>query len=167
MQTPVRLTLRATDLPNIAGVFKVSDPYASVSLRIDGEDEIIELGNTEVLKNTLDPEWTSSFTFLFQLGKPASIMVKIFDKDSKAARDEYMCGTVFSVGAVVGSRGNTLGKKMKGGGTLIAFIEKEESDALFIFQLRAIDLKNVENSVFSKSDPFFEVAKKGIDSEEW
>ena len=167
MQTLVRLTLRAVDLPNIAGVFNVSDPYASVSLKVDGEDEVLDLGRTEVLRNTLSPDWTSTFTFSFKLGKPASIMVKVFDKDTKGDEDKYICGTMFSVSSVLAKCGNTLGKKMKGGGTLIATIEKEDSEAFLIFQLRGSDLKNVENTMFSKSDPFFEVSKKIAGSDEW
>lgn len=164
---PIRLTLRAKDLPNDGGgLFGVIDPYAVVYFKAVGDDDVEELGRTEVIKNNVSPTWISSFSFDFNLGKPASILVKIYDENS-SDEDEYICGTVVTVGSVLGKRGNILGKKMKGGGTLIVHMEKEETEGKMLLQLRGKDLKNVEDGLFAKSDPFFEIAKQELETDEW
>ena len=78
----LQLTLHATGLKNIAGFFGTSDPYAEVKLLVSGSDEEpgILLGKTEVIENSLSPEWTTLFPFDHSFGKEACIKVSIFDE---------------------------------------------------------------------------------------
>jgi hypothetical protein len=56
------------------------------------------------------------FAFEYELGTPMKVVVSIFDDVSKGD-DKGMGAAVFDIGAIVGSRGNTRAKKVKGGGT--------------------------------------------------
>jgi len=141
-----------------------------VQLKKSVVDDVEDLGTTEVIKNSLDPHWTSSFNFDFEISDACSLKVSIYDKNSKGKSmkdDPYMGGTVFSVGTVLGKRGNSMGKRIRSGGTIYAHIEREEKVGRFLFQLRGIDLKNVEDSLLSKSDPFFEISRQVEGGGEW
>lgn len=56
------------------------------------------------------------FAFDYELGTPMKVVVSIFDGVSKGD-DKGMGAAVFDIGAIVGARGNTRAKKVKGGGT--------------------------------------------------
>ena len=71
----LQLTLHASELKNVAGLGKgTSDPYAEVKLFVAGSDKEPGklLGRTEVIKNSLSPEWTTSFIFDHSFGKEGS-----------------------------------------------------------------------------------------------
>ena len=86
----LQLTLQATGLKSVAGHGKKkSDLYAEVKLLFANEERF--LGRTEVIKNSLSPEWTASFLFDHSVvGKDAFIEVSVVDKGKKATSDEFM-----------------------------------------------------------------------------
>jgi len=64
----VQVSLYARNLPNVAGLFKgTSDPYAIVKKLTQGGSPV-EIGRTEVVKNTLSPTWTKRFIVDYELG---------------------------------------------------------------------------------------------------
>ena len=87
------VSLKATKLKNVAGAFKgQSDPFAVVTIlgnQRDSKPQII--GKTEVIKNSLDPDWTTTLRIDYELGEPANLLVKIFDENSKG--DNVPTGT--------------------------------------------------------------------------
>mmetsp|Transcript_2477 Transcript_2477/g.3436 ORF Transcript_2477/g.3436 Transcript_2477/m.3436 type:complete len:570 (-) Transcript_2477:75-1784(-) len=154
----VKLSLTATRLPNVAGMFKgTSDPYAIVKISHPGSSPK-ELGRTEVIKNTLDPRWTRQFVFDHELGTPSFLSVAVFDRIPKET-DKPMGSAMIDVDSVLGSKGNLKAKKMKGGGVLYAKVMKHQGMGDFNLQLRGIKLENVEG-LFKKSDPFYEVWRR-------
>lgn len=146
----------------MAGAFKgTSDPYAIVTLLAgDPRDKPRVLGKTEVIKNSLSPHWTTTFTLDYGFGKPTRVNVGVYDEVRKVKIDRPMGSAVFEIGEILGSRGGIKAKKLKNGGTLFARVEKapEYPAGTFNFTLRGIKLKNVEG-IFNKSDPFFEVSR--------
>lgn len=164
------VSLKATKLKNVAGAFKgQSDPFAVVTLlgnQRDSKPQII--GKTEVIKNTLDPDWITTFTIDYELGEPANLLVKIFDENSKG--DNVPMGSaIFDVGRVLGSKGSTKAKKMKDDkGTLFVRVEKAKGCGTFKLKMSGVGLKNLDG-FFNKSDPFYEFAKKdlGLRGTEW
>jgi hypothetical protein len=158
--TRVQLTLYAQNLKNVAGFGKgASDPYAVVTLiASDPRDKPQILGQTEVIKNALSPQWTKHFLIDFQFGKPTRINVGIYDESRKVKT--AMGSAVFEVGEMLGARGGIKAKKLKSSGTVFCRVEKaKEQDAGTLqFTLRGIKLKNVDGFL-SKSDPFFEVSR--------
>ena len=160
--TRVQLSLYAQRLPNVAGTFKgTSDPYAIFTLLAsDPRDKPKILGQTEVIKNTLSPRWTTTFTIDFVFGKPTRVNVGIYDEIRKAKTNKPMGSACFEIGEILGSKGGIKAKKLKNGGTVFARVEKapEHHAGTLNFTLRGINLKNV-HGFFNKSDPFFEVSR--------
>jgi len=154
-------TLHATGLKNVAGLGKgTSDPFAIVTLLASGPGEKPRvLGKTEVIKNSLSPKWTTSFSFDYSFGKETHINVSVVDEVTRQS-DKPMGSAVFEIGDILGSRGSTMAKKLKRGGTLYARITKAptRSAGKLALRLHGIKLKNVDG-LFGKSDPFFEVRR--------
>jgi Ca2+-dependent lipid-binding protein len=114
----VELSFHATKLKNVAGALKgTSDPFAVATLIATQSGQKPEvLGKTEVIKNNLNPNWVKVFVIDYELGSTTKVAVSIFDEVKK--RENISMGTtVFDIGEVLGSRGNTVGKKIKNGGT--------------------------------------------------
>ena len=84
-----QLTLRANRLKNVAGALKgTSDPYAVVTLLTSnpGEEPVeLELNKTNVIKNTLNPAWTTAIPLECDTEKATLIRVKVFDEVTKSA----------------------------------------------------------------------------------
>jgi len=156
----IEISLHASRLKNVAGAFKgTSDPFAVVTLIATTQDAKPKvLGKTEVIKNSLNPQWVKTFTLDYQLGTPCKFAVNIFDEVRKGD-NKPMGSAIFDVGELLGARGNTKAKKLKKGGTLFAMARKAQGSGLLRLQLKGTKLKNVEG-LFGKSDPFFELSRR-------
>jgi len=156
----VQLSLWARKLPNVAGTFKgTSDPFAvvtQVSMDTSGQTKV--LGKTEVIKNNTSPEWVKVFIFDYKLGTPVKAAVQVYDEVRKG-ENKSMGSAVFDIGSVLGARGNTQAKKMKGGGTIYARVDKYVGSGTLRLAMKGTKLKNTEGFL-RKSDPFFELSRK-------
>lgn len=72
-----QISLSATDLPNHAGLFRTSSPYASVRLTSNGQIE--ELGETEHMEKCLSPDWARIFFCNLSPSGITNIEVTIYD----------------------------------------------------------------------------------------
>ena len=73
------------------------------------------LGKSEVIKNSLNPDFAKVFVMDYQLGTPVKVAVTLFDEVRKG--DNISMGSaVFDIGELLGARGNTKAKRVKGGG---------------------------------------------------
>jgi hypothetical protein len=161
----VELSIHAVKLANVAGAFKgTSDPFCIVTkIATDPSEKAEVLGKSEVVKNTLSPDFVKVFTLDYDLGTVTKIAVSIFDEVRKGD-NKTMGAAIFDVGEILGSRGNTKGKRLKGGGTVYVHARKAQGSGVLRLQLSGEKLKNVEGfGVFQKSDPFFEISRR-IDS---
>jgi Copine/C2 domain len=158
----VELSLHATGLKNVAGAFKgTSDPYAVVThIATSANAKPVVLGKTEVVKNSLNPEWVKVFVLDYELGAPMKLVVSIFDEVRKNEH-KSMGSAVLDVAELLGCRGNTQAKRLnsKGGGTLYANVRKAQGSGLLRLQLAGKDLKNVEG-MMRKSDPLYEIRRQ-------
>mmetsp|Transcript_25935 Transcript_25935/g.31380 ORF Transcript_25935/g.31380 Transcript_25935/m.31380 type:complete len:572 (+) Transcript_25935:136-1851(+) len=159
----VQLSFFARQLPNVAGAFKgTSDPYAVVTqLSTENGKKPTVLGKTEVIKNTLNPSWTKAFILDFELGKPININVSVFDEVRKGDNKD-MGSAMFEVGAVLGSKGNTMAKKTRKKGNIYARVTKVVGSGSLKLKLRGHKLENTEGFL-RKSDPFYELCRKNDD----
>mmetsp|Transcript_21947 Transcript_21947/g.62509 ORF Transcript_21947/g.62509 Transcript_21947/m.62509 type:complete len:561 (-) Transcript_21947:108-1790(-) len=159
----LELSLYAKDLKNVAGAFKgTSDPYAVVTqLSTNDSSPAKVLGKTEVIKNTLSPEWIKVFFLDYELGTPVKIAISLFDEVRKGD-NKSMGAAMFDVGALLGARGCTKAKRVKGGGTLFAHVRKSVGQGVLRLKMQGVKLKNTEGFL-RKSDPFYELYRK-IDS---
>jgi Copine/C2 domain len=158
----VNIKLYASRLKNVAGAFKgTSDPYAVVTLLAGGPNENPRvLGKTEVIKNSLSPDWITQFTVDYQFGKETRINIAIFDEVRKTGKHKPMGSAQFEIGEILGSRGNVKAKGLKTGGTLFCRVTKaaDEDYGVLQLQFRGEDLKVSEGGGLfgrGKPDPFF------------
>jgi hypothetical protein len=164
------ISLKASNLKNVAGTFKgQSDPFAVVTLLGNHRDDKPHIiGKTEVIKNTLHPDWVNTFIIDYELGEPVNLLVKIFDENSKG--DNVPMGSaLFEVGNILGSKGSAKAKKMKDDkGTIFVRVEKAKGCGIFKLKMSGVELKNLDG-FFNKSDPFYEFTKKDFGSRgsEW
>lgn len=167
--TKIILSIKANDLPNVAGAFKgTSDPFAVLTvLASDREAKPFILGKTEVQKNTLDPDFVKTFPLDYDLGKPTNVLVKFFDKVTDG--DNIPMGSaVFSIGSILGAKGNTKAKMLQDGGKVFIRARKQKDCGMLRLKLGGSDLTNLDG-YFNKSDPFYQITKKdyGFRGSEW
>jgi hypothetical protein len=68
------------------------------------------------IKNSLNPEWNKVFVFDYELGTPTKVAVMLFDEVQKGD-NKSMGSAIFEIGELLGARGGTKAKKVRGGGT--------------------------------------------------
>ena len=156
----LELSLHASKLKNVTGG-GTSDPFVVVTAlgNQPGAKPNI-LGKTEVIQNSLSPHWVKVFVLDYELGTPIKVACNVFDQAVKGgAENKSMGSAVFDIGELLGARGNTKAKKLKGGGTLFANVRKATGSGTLRLQCKGSKLKNVEG-MMSKSDPFFELSRK-------
>lgn len=110
----LQLNLHAKDLKNIAGVFGKSDPFAVVSLSEEGADARVELGQTETIDKTLDPNWTKLFKFHYNENRITGIAIVIYDK--KRSDKKIMGTALFDVSTVLARDECVMEKHLGNGG---------------------------------------------------
>lgn len=156
----VEVSIHAIKLKNVAGAFKgTSDPFAVVTKIATSQGTKPEvLGKTEVIKNSLHPNWVKTFTLDYELGTPVKLAINIFDEVRKG-ENKSMGSAVFDIADVLGARGNTKAKRIKKGGTIFCAVRKAKGSGMLRLKLKGTKLKNVEGGFFGKSDPFFELSR--------
>jgi Ca2+-dependent lipid-binding protein len=159
----VELTVHASKLKNVAGLGKgTSDPFAVVTLMATKTGDKPEiLGKTEVIENSLSPNWVKTFPIEYNLGTPMKVAVQIYDEVQKGKNKSTkgMGSATFDIAEVLGARGNVKAKKLKNGGTIFVHVGKSKGSGLLRLKMKGIKLKNTEGFM-RKSDPFFEIERK-------
>jgi len=156
----LQISLHATNLTNIRGLVGTSNPLASLTLIPAEEDELPEeIGQTEVIENSLSPRWATTFDVDFEFGNPSKILVNVYDHHQK--HNTKMGSAVFELGKILGAKGSVKAKKLRHGGILACRVQKapDKKKGVLKLGLRGIKLKNVEY-FFGKSDPFFELSRQ-------
>jgi len=157
------LSVRANHLKNVAGVMKgTSDPFAVITiLPMDLSEKPHILGKTEIVKNTLDPDFVTSFTVDYNLGRETKVLVKLYDHVSKGD-NMSMGSTTFEIGNVLGSKGSIRTKKLKDDrGTITIKVEELKDFGRLKLKLGGVKIKN-RDGWLNKSDPFYEIWKKEV-----
>ena len=114
----IELSFHAINLKNVAGLGKgISDPYLVVT-QIPNDRNVgqqaIPLGKTEVIKNTLNPNW--AHVFIIDKTHPGTkITASIYDEVRKSD-DKSMGSTIFDIDEILASRGGTMSKSIGKGG---------------------------------------------------
>jgi len=162
----VKVSLKAKDLKNVAGHFKVSDPFA-VLTRIPNEVGAppVMIGKTEVINDCLSPDWNTEFIVNYEMGTPTRVAISIFDEILKKGKPNKAMGSaIFEIATVVATKGHTKAKELVNGGTIFIRCEhvEEESKERLILRLSGLNMTK-------KSSPFFELSKMvdGGSGTEW
>lgn len=93
------------------------------------------LGKTEVVENNLNPQWAKHFAFDYDLGTPCRLAVSVFHH-KKSGSSESMGAAIFDVGQVLGARGSTKAKQLKGNGQIYMTVRKAEPAGTFRFKFK-------------------------------
>jgi Ca2+-dependent lipid-binding protein len=72
-----QISISAVDIPNKAGLFRISSPYASVKLTTNGQS--IDLGETEHVNKCLSPDWAKVFICDISPEEITNIEITIWD----------------------------------------------------------------------------------------
>jgi hypothetical protein len=88
---------------------------ANVSSQCISPPLLCNLGHHSI-KNDLSPNWVKVFKVDYELGSTVKVAVSIFDEVRKS-ENLPMGSCVFDIAEVLAARGNTKGKRVKGGGT--------------------------------------------------
>ena len=137
---------------------------------IRSSERAIEVGRTEVVYDTQNPDFASTFKVNYHFEENQMLTVKIFDEDKKGSRSlsdhDYAGMITVSLGQLMGSNGNVVAKKVSGGtGQGIIAVRAEEVTAChdqIILQLGGNGLKN-KDGWFGTSDPFITCSRMNED----
>lgn len=166
----IRISLRAARLPNVASLFKgISDPYAKFyQLPANGDQyPILILGETEVVKNCLNPDFVKTMTLDYDPTEDSPlIMIKIFDEVRKN-EDIFMGSVTFRLSEVLEAENNTMMYQLCRGGHTHVTAEDVEGEGMLTLKLSGKGLKNPPGNGkglkyvtgLGRSNPFFELSK--------
>ncbi|XP_071534186.1 copine-8-like isoform X2 [Panulirus ornatus] len=151
----VELSLSAKDLRDRDALSK-SDPLCIVYMKETGQDRFFEIGRTEMIKDSLNPQWIRKLEVEYRFEERQVLRFAIYDWDTKTTNpdDQDSLGTVeCSLGEIMAYQGSQLSRTISGGGILM--IEGDEvssSKEVITMNMSGADLD--KKDFFGKSDPF-------------
>ncbi|XP_063850342.1 copine-8-like isoform X3 [Scylla paramamosain] len=137
--------------------FSKSDPLCIVYLKDMGQDRFQEIGRTEMVKDSLNPQWVRKIEIDYRFEERQLLRFAIYDWDSKSSNpdDQDKLGTVeCSLGEIMGRQGSQLSKTIQGG-TGVLMMEGDEvssSKEVVTMDITGTDLD--KKDFLGKSDPF-------------
>ncbi|KAM9705303.1 copine-8-like [Menidia menidia] len=158
--TQVEITVSARNLLDM-DTFSKSDPICVLYTQGMGNKEWREFGRTEVIDNTLNPDFVKKFILDYFFEERQNLRFDLYDVDSNSAnlsKHDFLGQAQCSLGEVVGSLGSRLEKPLGGipgkkCGTIIVKAEELNNcreSVLIQFCGNKLDKKDF----FGKSDPF-------------
>ncbi|XP_020494441.1 copine-8 isoform X2 [Labrus bergylta] len=158
--TKVEITVSCRNLLDL-DTFSKSDPICVLYTQAMGNKEWREFGRTEVIDNTLNPDFVQKFMLDYFFEERQNIRFDLYDVDSKSAnlsKHDFLGQAHCTLGEVVGSLGGRLEKALGG-------IPGKKCGIIIV---KAEELNNCRESVmmqfcgnkldkkdfFGKSDPF-------------
>ncbi|KAF6118111.1 copine 8 [Phyllostomus discolor] len=141
--------------------FSKSDPICVLYVQGIGNKEWREFGRTEVIDNTLNPDFVRKFILDYFFEEKENLRFDLYDVDSKSpnlSKHDFLGQVFCTLGEIVGSQGSRLEKPIVGipgkkCGTIILTAEELNCcrDAVLMqFCANKLDKKDF----FGKSDPF-------------
>ncbi|XP_068417418.1 copine-8 isoform X3 [Eschrichtius robustus] len=141
--------------------FSKSDPICVLYVQGVGNKEWREFGRTEVIDNTLNPDFVRKFILDYFFEERENLRFDLYDVDSKSpnlSKHDFLGQVFCTLGEIVGSQGSRLEKSIIGipgkkCGTIILTAEELNCcrDAVLMqFCANKLDKKDL----FGKSDPF-------------
>ena len=124
----------------------------------------VEIGRTEVVGDTRDPQFTSKFRLDYHFEQEQTYLVRVYDEDLKYATDlrehDYMGGAIFTLSELVGAPGCILNRPLTHENTQLYIRGEEIKEAREILEIRfsAQDLAGLEN-VLDNKDTYIRIQK--------
>ena len=114
LAVPIRLHISGRNLKNL-DVFSKSDPLCIVLEKAQDTDEWFEVGRTEYIKNTLNPDFQTCIDIDFYFEKTQILKFEFIDDDGGDEDDPYydvIGSTTTNLSTVMASKGHTLSKPL-------------------------------------------------------
>ncbi|KAG5845836.1 copine-8 isoform X1 [Anguilla anguilla] len=158
--TKVEITVSCRNLLD-RDTFSKSDPICVLYTQGIGNKEWREFGRTEVIDNTLNPEFVRKFILDYFFEERQNLRFDLYDVDSKSAnlsKHDFLGQAFCTLGEVVGSLGSRLEKPLVGipgkkCGTIIVKAE-ELNNCRESVMMQFCGNKLDKKDFFGKSDPF-------------
>ncbi|XP_022604911.1 copine-8 [Seriola dumerili] len=158
--TKVEITVSCRNLLD-RDTFSKSDPICVLYTQGMGNKEWREFGRTEVIDNTLNPDFVRKFILDYFFEERQNLRFDLYDVDSKSAnlsKHDFLGQAYCTLGEVVGSLGSRLDKALGGipgkkCGTIIVKAE-ELNNCRESVMMQFCGNKLDKKDFFGKSDPF-------------
>ncbi|KAM6962061.1 copine-8 isoform 2-T2 [Tautogolabrus adspersus] len=158
--TKVEITVSCRNLLD-KDTFSKSDPICVLYTQGMGNKEWREFGRTEVIDNTLNPDFVQKFMLDYFFEERQNLRFDLYDVDSKSAnlsKHDFLGQAHCTLGEVVGSLGSRLDKALGGipgkkCGTIIVKAE-ELNNCRESVMMQFCGNKLDKKDFFGKSDPF-------------
>ncbi|KAJ8269057.1 hypothetical protein COCON_G00116640 [Conger conger] len=158
--TKVEITVSCRNLLD-RDTFSKSDPICVLYTQGIGNKEWREFGRTEVIDNTLNPEFVRKFILDYFFEERQNLRFDLYDVDSKSAnlsKHDFLGQAFCTLGEVVGSLGSRLEKPLVGipgkkCGTIVVKAE-ELNNCRESVMMQFCGNKLDKKDFFGKSDPF-------------
>ncbi|XP_048846371.1 copine-8 [Brienomyrus brachyistius] len=158
--TKVEVTVSCRNLLDM-DTFSKSDPICVLYTQGVGSKEWREFGRTEVIDNTLNPDFVRKFILDYFFEERQNLRFDLYDVDSKStnlSKHDFLGQAFCTLGEVVGSLGSRLEKPLVGipgkkCGTIIVRAE-ELSNCRESVMMQFCGNKLDKKDFFGKSDPF-------------
>ncbi|XP_053325492.1 copine-9 [Spea bombifrons] len=159
--TKIEITVSCRSLLDM-DTFSKSDPVVVLYVQGVGNKEWTEFGRTEVIDNTLNPDFVRKFVLDYFFEEKQNLRFDVFNVDSRScniSKHKDFLGQAFcTLGEVIGSQRSRLEKPLSGipgkkCGTIILSAE-ELSNCRDIVTMQLCANKLDKKDFFGKSDPF-------------
>ncbi|XP_066579658.1 copine-8 isoform X1 [Amia ocellicauda] len=158
--TKVEITVSCRNLLD-RDTFSKSDPICVLYTQGIGNKEWREFGRTEMIDNTLNPDFVRKFILDYFFEERQNLRFDLYDVDSKSAnlsKHDFLGQAFCTLGEVVGSLGSRMEKPLVGipgkkCGTIIVKAE-ELGNCREVVMMQFCGNKLDKKDFFGKSDPF-------------
>jgi hypothetical protein len=167
----VELSVRCEKLCDM-DVMSKSDPICVMFMRPRGARQPntwVEVGRTEMIRDTLDPEFQKKFVVDYSFEERQVVKFEIYDWDNESnhlSAQDFLGRCEATLGTIVSSRGSLFASVLKDlpnnskpSKIFITAEELEVNKELVTMQLSAEKLD--KKDFFGKSDPFYIISKGG------
>ncbi|XP_075690192.1 copine-9 isoform X1 [Rhinoderma darwinii] len=158
--TKIEITVSCRSLLDM-DTFSKSDPVVVLYVQGIGNKEWTEFGRTEVIDNTLNPDFVRKFVLDYFFEEKQNLRFDVFNVDSRScniSKHDFLGQMFCTLGEVIGSQRSRLEKSLTGipgkkCGTIILSAE-ELSNCRDIVTMQLCANKLDKKDFFGKSDPF-------------
>ncbi|XP_064876968.1 copine-9-like [Oncorhynchus nerka] len=158
--TKIEVTVSCRDLLHV-DTFSKSDPVVVLYVQGIGTKEWREFGRTEVIDNTLNPNFVRKFFLDFFFEEKQNLRFDVYNVDSRSSnisKFDFLGQTFCTLGEIIGSTGGRLENSLSGipGKKLgaIIFTAEELSNCRDIATMQLCANKLDKKDFFGKSAPF-------------
>ncbi|XP_023593327.1 copine-9 isoform X2 [Trichechus manatus latirostris] len=157
--TKIEITVSCRNLLDI-DTFSKSDPMVVLYTQSRASQEWREFGRTEVIDNTLNPDFLRKFVLDYFFEEKQNLRFDVYNVDSKTniSKPDFLGQTFLALGEVIGGQGSRVERSLTGVpgkkcGTILLTAE-ELSNCRDIATMQLCANKLDKKDFFGKSDPF-------------